>query len=100
MCYKFPIKYTTLIHKEIWIVKQKKPMKNSSIGQRVIECRKEKGMTQAELIKASGLSGQTIVNLEKNYYAPNISTILKISEIFGVTLDWLIIGKGPKLRKC
>lgn len=75
-------------------------MKNSSIGQRVIECRKEKGMTQAELIKASGLSDQTIVNLEKNYYAPNISTILKISEIFGVTLDWLIIGKGPKLRKC
>lgn len=71
-----------------------------SIGQRVIECRKESNMIQAELIRKSGLSFQTIVNLEKGYHVPDITTVLKVCEVFGVTSDWLLTGKEPKHRKC
>lgn len=69
-----------------------------SIGQRVVKCRKEKGMTQADLIRQSGLSYQTIVNLEKEHNPPDLNTVLKVSKIFGVTLDWLVLGNGPKYR--
>jgi transcriptional regulator with XRE-family HTH domain len=71
-----------------------------SIGQRVVECRKEKGMTQAELVRQTGLAKQTVLNLEKEYRPPNLGTILRVSKVFGVTLDWLVTGKGPKFRKC
>lgn len=74
-------------------------MKDNSIGQRVIECRKEKGMTQAELIRQSDLSYQTIVNLEKGHNPPDLNTVLKVSKIFGITLDWLVLGKGQKFRE-
>ena len=71
-----------------------------SIGQRVVECRKEKGMTQAELVRQTGLAEQTITNLEKGHNPPDLSTVLKVVKIFGVTLDWLVFGTGPKFRKC
>lgn len=70
----------------------------NSIGQRVVECRKEKGITQAELIRQTGLAEQTITNLEKEHTPPSLSTVLKVSKVFGVTLDWLVLGKGPKHR--
>lgn len=69
-----------------------------SIGQRVVECRKEKGMTQIELVRQTGLSDQTITNLEKGHSPPNLTTVLKVAKVFGVTLDWLITGKGSKYR--
>ena len=71
-----------------------------SIGQRVVECIKERGMTQAELVRQTGLAKQTVVNLEKEYRPPDLGTVLRVVKVFGVTLDWLVFGKGPKFRKC
>lgn len=69
-----------------------------SIGQRVVECRKEKGMSQAELVRHTGLAKQTVLNLEKGYHPSDLGTVLKVCEVFGVTSDWLITGKGQKHR--
>ena len=57
-------------------------------------------MTKAELVKQTGLAKQTVLNLKKEYRQPNLGTILRVSKVFGVTLDWLVTGKGPKFRKC
>lgn len=68
------------------------------LTQRVVECRKEKGMTQVELVKQTGLAKQTVTNLEKGHYPPDLGTVLCVAKVFGVTLDWLVLGKGPKYR--
>jgi transcriptional regulator with XRE-family HTH domain len=69
-----------------------------SIGPRVVECRKENGMTQVELVRQTGLAKQTVLNLEKGHRPPDLGTVLRVVKVFGVTLDWLVFGKGPKFR--
>lgn len=58
------------------------------MGIRIKEVREEKKMSVAELAEKSGISRQQIYNLESDKENdPKLSTLLKIAEAMGVTLD-------------
>ena len=63
---------------------------------RIKEFRKAKGMTQADLAKAAGITSVAICRYEKEHRKPNIFIAVKIANALGVTVEELI---GQKKRK-
>ena len=53
----------------------------------VQELRTQKNMTQEELAVQVQVSRQTIISIEKGNYVPSVLLALKISKVFGQTVD-------------
>ena len=60
-------------------------LKVKIIGQ-ILEARKEKGLTKAELEAISGVKQTFIARLENNRVDPQLTTILKLLRPLGMTL--------------
>ena len=60
------------------------------IGNRLLEIRKRKGMTQAEVAEKSGLSDRTYADIERGTVNMRIETILKICSTLSVTPDEIL----------
>lgn len=54
---------------------------------------KENQMTAKELTEKLGLSKTSISEWRKGKTSPSVKSLVGISQIFGVSLDWLILGK-------
>jgi transcriptional regulator with XRE-family HTH domain len=52
--------------------------------------RSEKGLKQAELAKAIGITQRKISYLETGQLEPDLLTLCKLSDYFGVTIDYLV----------
>jgi len=63
-----------------------------SAGKRIVEARKEKGLTMQQLAEASGLSQAQISHYENNRYLPNATAIISLASALNVTTDYLLIG--------
>ena len=61
-----------------------------NLGEKIIALRKKEGMTQEELAGKLNVSRQTISKWELCQSHPELSFIVKLSELFGVTTDYLI----------
>ncbi len=60
----------------------------TTIGNHIRRLRFEHGeMTQAKLAEALGITRQTIIALEAERYAPSLELAMKISEVFGQSID-------------
>ena len=57
---------------------------------RIKELRLEKGMTQKELAGLLDLTPNSICEWEKGRSSPNIDLLIKLSEIFEVSIDYII----------
>lgn len=57
------------------------------IGRRILELRKEHGMTQEELSKKSGVGRAHIAKIESGKFSAGIDTIQKIANVFGKDID-------------
>lgn len=60
------------------------------IGDRIKQLRKEKGITQEELAKATGISRVTLGFYERNDNPPPVDTLCAIAKYFGVSTDYLL----------
>lgn len=60
------------------------------VGDRIVQLRKQKGWSQAELAKITGASKEAIGKYERNDAMPSIETAKKIADAFDVTLDYLV----------
>lgn len=58
--------------------------------------RKYKGVTQKELADAIGTNNTTLSNWEKDISKPDIDTIVKLSNYFGISIDDLVFFKNEK----
>lgn len=65
--------------------------KNNKIGlsDRLKELRENKGLTQQEFAELLDLSRVSVGAYEKGTAIPNTETLIKISNIFSISLDWL-----------
>lgn len=63
--------------------------KNMSFNIVLRELRVEKGLSQKELGNILNTAGNTITNWEKGKAEPNINTLLRLADIFNVSLDFL-----------
>jgi transcriptional regulator with XRE-family HTH domain len=64
-----------------------------NFGLRIKHLRLEKGLTQEELAGKLGLKKSTISLYESNGRQPDYETLIKLADIFGVTIDGLF-GRG------
>ena len=64
-----------------------------NIGSRITLLRKEKGWSQTDLAKELGASREIVGKYERNENLPSIEMALKMSNAFGVTVDYLL-GEG------
>ena len=65
------------------------------MGYKLKEIREEKGITQEELEKASGVSRQTISAIENNdKYQAKTGTLIALARALGTTVDKLFFEKA------
>ena len=57
---------------------------------KIKELRIKAGMTQSELSSLLGIAQNTLSYWEQNKYQPDNDTLLKLANIFNVTLDYLL----------
>jgi len=62
---------------------------SNSIGQNILELRKEKGSTQEELANAVKISAQAVSKWENNASSPDTELLPAIADFFGVSIDRL-----------
>ncbi|MBO4927688.1 MAG: helix-turn-helix transcriptional regulator [Clostridiales bacterium] len=67
-----------------------------SIADRILMLRKSKGMSQEQLAEAVGVSRQAVSKWESEQASPDPEKIIALSEIFGVTTDYLLKGIEPE----
>ena len=69
-------------------------MKKESFGNMVAALRKEKGMTQLELAEKMGVTDKAVSKWERDLSFPDVSSIPKLAEILGVSVDELMQVKA------
>jgi transcriptional regulator with XRE-family HTH domain len=61
-----------------------------TLGQQVTAMRKKKGLSQADLGKAVGTSGDIIGRYERDEVKPSIEVAMKIADALDISLDYLV----------
>ena len=62
----------------------------------VREVRRRHGLTQIEFAERLGVPQKKISDVERGRTAPNPEFLLAVRNAMGVTIDWLLTGKGPE----
>lgn len=66
-----------------------------SVGQRISQKRKERGLSQEALGEALGVSRQSVYKWESGSTLPEIDKLIALSKLFGVTVGWLLGVEEP-----
>lgn len=65
-------------------------MKKKSLGMMISSLRKENGMTQLELAEKMGVTDKAVSKWERDLSYPDVNSIPKLAEVFGVSVDELM----------
>ena len=63
------------------------------IGSKIKKARTDAGLTQEQAAEALGTSRQTISNWENEKSYPDIISVLKMSDLYNISLDYLLKGE-------
>ena len=75
-------------------MKGAQPMKKYTHGATIAALRKDNGMTQLELAEKMGVTDKAVSKWERDLSCPDISSLPKLAEIFGISVDELMQGKA------
>jgi transcriptional regulator with XRE-family HTH domain len=67
-----------------------------TLGERIKSLRKEKNLTQLELAQLLNVTDKAVSKWESTEGNPDISLLSKLSEIFDVSIDYILTGKIPE----
>lgn len=67
-----------------------------NLGENIYNLRVEKNLSQGGLADALEVSRQSVSKWENNSAVPELDKLVKMAEIFGVTIDQLVTGKAPE----
>lgn len=73
-------------------------MKEQTLGSTIAALRKEKGMTQQALAEKMGVTDKAVSKWERDLSCPDVSSLPKLAEELGVSLDALMNCK-PALEE-
>ena len=65
---------------------------NNTLGTRIAENRKKKGLSQEQLADILGVSSQAVSKWENDISCPDISLLPQIADYFNITIDELLRG--------
>jgi SOS-response transcriptional repressor LexA len=74
-------------------------MDNQTIGQRIRALRRSKKLTQVQLAKIAGVSSPAVTEWEKDSYHPKAASLEAMANEFGVTVEYILTGKGQPLEE-
>ena len=63
------------------------------VGKLIYELRKEKNMTQKQVAEVMNISDKTISKWERGLGCPDVSLLLGLSNIFGVSIEGILSGE-------
>ncbi len=72
-------------------------MHMNDLGERIYKNRERLGLSQLELSDLLDVSRQSISKWETDAAVPELSKLVKMAEVFGVTLDELVLGRENAL---
>lgn len=64
-----------------------------NLGENIYHLRTERNLSQGDLADALEVSRQSVSKWENNSAVPELEKLLKMAQIFGVTIDELVTGK-------
>lgn len=67
-----------------------------TLGKKIVQYRKEKGMTQEEMAEKLGVSSQAVSKWENDISCPDILLLAPLAKLLGVTVDELLSDKPKK----
>ena len=70
-----------------------------NLADRILELRKQKGISQEELADKLGVSRQAISKWESEQSVPELDKIIRMSDFFEVTTDYLLKGVEPVAKE-
>lgn len=65
-------------------------------SQKLLELRKERDMTQAEVGKALGVHPRHVSSWENGRTKPSLETVINLAQLFAVSIDYLIFENVPR----
>lgn len=65
-------------------------MKQKTLGTMIAALRKEHGMTQLELAEKMGVTDKAVSKWERDLSCPDVNTLPKLAEVFGISVDELM----------
>lgn len=68
-----------------------------ALAQQVKVARVERGLTQAELAEAAGVSRQTVSNMETGQRAPQEGALRKLMDVLGIELSEDVLSEDTRL---
>jgi transcriptional regulator with XRE-family HTH domain len=72
---------------------------SETLNERIKKLRKEKGLTQLKLANQLNITDKAVSKWEVGEGNPDISILPKLSEIFGVSVDYILTGRNPEDNK-
>lgn len=66
-----------------------------NLGESIYRLRTTHNMSQGDLANALDVSRQSVSKWENNMAVPDLDKLVKMSELFGITLDELVTGRTP-----
>jgi len=66
-----------------------------SLGTNISRLRAERGLSQGDLAEALDVSRQSVSKWETDASVPELDKLLRLSRLFGVSLDELVTGQAP-----
>ncbi|MBQ6897007.1 MAG: helix-turn-helix transcriptional regulator [Oscillospiraceae bacterium] len=69
-----------------------------NIGERIYSLRTQKGLSQGDLAEKLEVSRQSVSKWENSSAVPDLDKIIKLSEIFGITIDELVKGNSHTVQ--
>ena len=65
------------------------------LGERLYQLRRERRMSQEALADALGVSRQSVSKWENGASTPDLDKLVRLGELFGLSLDELVKGQAP-----
>jgi len=57
-------------------------------------------MTQGTVASVLGVTADTVSNYERGRTEPSIADLSRLAALYGVTVDYLVRGPRPEVRRC
>ncbi len=70
-----------------------------TLGKRIVQNRKRLNLTQDQLAEKLGVTAQAVSKWENDQSCPDIATLPKLAEIFGISIDALLGAKEPEVHQ-
>jgi len=69
-----------------------------SIGERVKHIRTMHNLNQQKFAGTIHISQGRLSEIEKNKCKPSAETLISLSQVYKVNLNWLLLGEGEELK--